>query len=68
MIQEHIKRPLSEELLFGKLAHGGVVRVDVEDGLLTFSFPETPAPGGKNSEGGNLPATTGKSPVPAVVK
>ena len=26
MIQEHIKRPLAEELLFGKLADGGQVR------------------------------------------
>ncbi|MGA1731089.1 MAG: ATP-dependent Clp protease ATP-binding subunit ClpA, partial [Steroidobacteraceae bacterium] len=26
VIQEHIKRPLAEELLFGKLADGGSVR------------------------------------------
>ncbi|HEX4648753.1 MAG TPA: hypothetical protein VH111_08005, partial [Steroidobacteraceae bacterium] len=32
-IQEHIKRPLAEELLFGRLASGGHVRVSVnEDG------------------------------------
>jgi ATP-dependent Clp protease ATP-binding subunit ClpA len=32
-IQEHIKRPLAEELLFGSLANGGHVRVSVsEDG------------------------------------
>jgi ATP-dependent Clp protease ATP-binding subunit ClpA len=29
VIQEHIKRPLAEELLFGKLAAGGHVRVEV---------------------------------------
>jgi ATP-dependent Clp protease ATP-binding subunit ClpA len=29
IIQEHIKRPLAEELLFGKLAGGGTVRVSV---------------------------------------
>ena len=29
MIQEHIKRPLAEELLFGRLANGGQVRVSV---------------------------------------
>ena len=29
VIQEHIKRPLAEELLFGKLAGGGHVRVEV---------------------------------------
>jgi len=27
VIQEHVKRPLAEELLFGNLAHGGTVRV-----------------------------------------
>jgi ATP-dependent Clp protease ATP-binding subunit ClpA len=31
VIQEHIKRPLAEELLFGKLADGGHVRVEVAD-------------------------------------
>lgn len=35
IIQEHIKRPLAEELLFGKLAEGGHVRISVgEDGNL----------------------------------
>ncbi len=29
VIQEHIKRPLAEELLFGRLADGGHVRVEV---------------------------------------
>ena len=31
VIQEHIKRPLADELLFGKLKGGGVVRVVVEE-------------------------------------
>ncbi|MBX3598466.1 MAG: ATP-dependent Clp protease ATP-binding subunit ClpA [Rhizobiaceae bacterium] len=30
VIQEHIKKPLAEEVLFGKLKHGGTVRVTVE--------------------------------------
>jgi hypothetical protein len=29
VIQEHIKRPLAEELLFGKLVNGGQVKVSV---------------------------------------
>ena len=29
VIQEHIKKPLAEEILFGKLKKGGIVRVDV---------------------------------------
>jgi ATP-dependent Clp protease ATP-binding subunit ClpA len=40
VIQEHIKRPLAEELLFGRLAQGGQVTVSVgEDGAgLRFDF------------------------------
>jgi ATP-dependent Clp protease ATP-binding subunit clpA len=40
VIQEHIKKPLAEELLFGKLAKGGVVKVRVEDGKLAFEIIE----------------------------
>ncbi|AVM75199.1 ATP-dependent Clp protease ATP-binding subunit ClpA [Magnetospirillum gryphiswaldense] len=43
VIQEHIKKPLAEELLFGKLAKGGVVKVGVDDdGKLTFIIESTP--------------------------
>jgi ATP-dependent Clp protease ATP-binding subunit ClpA len=44
VIQEHIKRPLAEELLFGKLAKGGIVRVKVEDGNFAFEYPEAVVP------------------------
>jgi ATP-dependent Clp protease ATP-binding subunit ClpA len=55
VIQENIKKPLAEELLFGKLAKGGIVRVDIEDGLPVFTYPEggTPPKGkGKRKKGG----------------
>jgi ATP-dependent Clp protease ATP-binding subunit ClpA len=38
LIQKKIKRPLAEELLFGKLIEGGVVHIDVVDGELVFKF------------------------------
>ena len=38
VIQEQIKRPLAEELLFGKLAHGGRVGVGVDDDQLQFDI------------------------------
>jgi len=44
VIQEHIKKPLADELLFGRLSKGGIVRVtrkSEEDGL-GFSFEERP--------------------------
>ncbi|KEO61459.1 ATP-dependent Clp protease ATP-binding subunit ClpA [Thioclava indica] len=40
VIQEHIKKPLAEELLFGKLTKGGVAKVSVKDGELLISVEE----------------------------
>jgi ATP-dependent Clp protease ATP-binding subunit ClpA len=42
LIQEKIKQPLAEELLFGKLVHGGEVAVHMKDGAPVFEI--TPAP------------------------
>ena len=41
VIQEHIKRPLAEELLFGKLLGGGQVRVSVtsDESALILEVP-----------------------------
>ncbi|KIL99693.1 ATP-dependent Clp protease ATP-binding subunit ClpA [Paramagnetospirillum magnetotacticum MS-1] len=42
VIQEHIKKPLAEELLFGRLSKGGIVRIRVgEDNKLAFEFLAT---------------------------
>ena len=38
LIQEKIKKPLANDLLFGKLAKGGHVRIYVEDKELAFSI------------------------------
>ncbi|MDF1804635.1 ATP-dependent Clp protease ATP-binding subunit ClpA [Thalassovita sp.] len=38
VIQEYIKKPLAEELLFGKLAKGGVVHVGVIDGKIDLQI------------------------------
>jgi ATP-dependent Clp protease ATP-binding subunit ClpA len=37
VIQDEVKRPLSEELLFGQLEHGGNVELDAKDGGLTLT-------------------------------
>jgi ATP-dependent Clp protease ATP-binding subunit ClpA len=42
LIQEKIKQPLAEELLFGKLSSGGEVHVSLKDGQPAFEL--TPAP------------------------
>ena len=44
VIQEHIKKPLAEELLFGKLEKGGVVLVTIGDGKPVFEYPEPAEP------------------------
>ena len=40
VIQEKIKKPLAEEILFGKLQGGGVARIGVEGGELSFLVEE----------------------------
>ena len=45
VIQEHIKKPLADELLFGRLSKGGIVRVTKkpDEDALSFSCEERPA-------------------------
>jgi ATP-dependent Clp protease ATP-binding subunit ClpA len=42
VIQDRIKRPLADELLFGKLARGGRVSIDVKDGDLSVDAQPEP--------------------------
>ncbi|HXA21629.1 MAG TPA: ATP-dependent Clp protease ATP-binding subunit ClpA [Acetobacteraceae bacterium] len=44
VIQEYIKKPLAEELLFGKLVKGGSVKVTMKDGKLDFEIIEAALP------------------------
>ena len=44
VIQETIKKPLAEELLFGRLTKGGVVRVRIEDDKPVFDITGPDAP------------------------
>jgi len=42
LIQDKVKRPLADELLFGKLVNGGRVSLDVADGELTLGVQAEP--------------------------
>ncbi|HET7127308.1 MAG TPA: ATP-dependent Clp protease ATP-binding subunit ClpA [Lysobacter sp.] len=42
LIQDRIKRPLADELLFGKLANGGRVNIDARDGELVVEAQPEP--------------------------
>ncbi len=57
VIQEHIKKALAEELLFGKLVRGGAVKVTLKDGKLDFeiveaALPALPKPDEGDGDGG----------------
>jgi ATP-dependent Clp protease ATP-binding subunit ClpA len=54
VIQEYIKKPLAEELLFGRLVKGGAVKVAMKEGKLDFEITEaaTPVAGRPGSEEG----------------
>jgi ATP-dependent Clp protease ATP-binding subunit ClpA len=51
VIQEHIKKPLAEELLFGKLVKGGAVKVTLKDNKLDFEMTEAALPALPKPEG-----------------
>ncbi|MFU8899405.1 ATP-dependent Clp protease ATP-binding subunit ClpA [Roseinatronobacter thiooxidans] len=55
VIQEYIKKPLAEELLFGKLAKGGVVHVHVRDGAIALTID---GPDAKRITGNKPPLLT----------
>jgi ATP-dependent Clp protease ATP-binding subunit ClpA len=44
IIQEFVKKPLAEELLFGRLVKGGAVKVNLRDGALAFDYVEAAPP------------------------
>ncbi len=43
VIQEHIKKPLADDILFGRLTRGGHVKVELKDGKIAFDV--TPSTG-----------------------
>ena len=38
LIEREVRKPLADELLFGKLVKGGTVRVDVKNDLIELTF------------------------------
>ena len=38
LIQEKIKKPIAEQILYGKLSKGGNIKVDLKEGELTFEY------------------------------
>ena len=44
IIQEHIKKPLAAELLFGKLNNGGNVKITLKGDKLAFDYTSAKKP------------------------
>ncbi|WP_417517078.1 ATP-dependent Clp protease ATP-binding subunit ClpA [Minwuia sp.] len=65
VIQEKIKQPLAEELLFGKLKKGGHVKVRLSEGALTFDLESAPEPAPRKPKGSGKGR---KKATPASVK
>ena len=75
VIQEYLKKPMAEELLFGDLKHGGAVKVDFNAdgndgaGELTFEYfpeppkPEEPANEAEDEDDGDASDSGEKAPV-----
>jgi ATP-dependent Clp protease ATP-binding subunit ClpA len=70
VIQEHIKTPLADELLFGSLSKGGLVQVRVEDGKLAFEYVAAPPKSRKKKKDGEDDAGEGEGgeEVPELVE
>jgi ATP-dependent Clp protease ATP-binding subunit ClpA len=49
IIQAEVRDPLTDEILFGRLEHGGSVTIGLKDGALTFDIVSTPAPAAKDT-------------------
>jgi ATP-dependent Clp protease ATP-binding subunit ClpA len=64
VIQEYIKKPLSEELLFGNLTKGGNVKVSVKNKELNFLYSKVTASSVSNNRKGSGKggSTGGKAP------
>ena len=62
LIQEAIKKPLADELLFGRLAKGGRVRVGLKNGKPSFGYPSGEPPGRRGGGKGRGRDAPGKRP------
>jgi ATP-dependent Clp protease ATP-binding subunit ClpA len=62
VIQEHVKKPLAEEVLFGKLTKGGTVRILMKDDKLDLRYL------GRDEERSSLPKPPERKSLPRNAK
>jgi ATP-dependent Clp protease ATP-binding subunit ClpA len=61
VIQEHLKKQIADELLFGKLVNGGTAYVDMKDNALSIVCQ--PGKGKKKKDDGEEGEPTGEPPT-----
>jgi len=62
LIQDELKKPLAQEILFGKLEKGGTVKIHMKDGKITFAYEsKTPTDGDHGSESQKVSVKTHSS-------
>ena len=44
VVQKEVRNPLTDEILFGRLEHGGTVRIGLRGGALAFEYEPAPPP------------------------
>ena len=52
LIQTEVRDPLTDEILFGRLEHGGTVRIDLADDKLRFEVEPRPEPDDPDTDDG----------------
>ena len=65
VIQREVRDRLTDEILFGKLEHGGTVTIGAAEGALTFGFsgPQTPGPSGSKAPDLEPESSTNPNPT-----
>jgi len=44
VVQKEVRDPLTDQILFGALEHGGTVTIGIADNALTFAYEGRPEP------------------------
>ncbi len=63
VIQEHIKKPLADDILFGRLIRGGHVKVVLENGKIGFEIESA-----SEGKSGKSPSDEGEAEEPALAE
>ena len=67
LVQTDVRNPLTDEILFGQLEHGGTVRVGFDGEKLTFDYEPAPPPEPETPPESEAPPGSGPAPADSAV-